>query len=135
MKPSVRPFARSRCLRAFSVLAWLMLVLGGTPVMAAPAHDAMAQMSKVAMAGMGDMHANRASHTHGHGDCCTGDAAQACHCASMCASVMPSVANLRMAIHLPDTYAASLPRTDAPMLDTSPPLRPPAIGFSPALFD
>ncbi|UGB39533.1 hypothetical protein [Frateuria soli] len=137
MTASLRPFARSRALRALGLMGWLMLVISS--LAAAPAgmgqiHEppmqaatAMADGSSQGLAH--DDHAHASSH-----DCCDqhGDdpgsvSGQACGCVGMCASAVPPMApGVLMASWVSGGYAQPL-RLRAPSAPVSPPLRPPSV--------
>ena len=134
MTASLRPFARSRCLRVIGVFAWLMLVT--TSLAAAPmgtqAQDAQsihAAASTTAAHCRDDGPASdsaAAAGIHHQAGCCGGWAVPSCHCAAMCASAVPATLALIAAMPLSAGY--DMPsRLMAPSPNTAVPLRPPAI--------
>lgn len=131
---SLRSLARSRCLRAMGVLAWLMLVINSL---------AAAPMGMTGVPHSHAMHATVAAvseHCHHHvavkgsrsccddqAGCCGGMMGHTCNCAAMCSTTLPpepAVALISTAITA--RYALPLP-SSAPSLNTAPPLRPPAV--------
>ncbi|MEO5829459.1 MAG: hypothetical protein ABIQ36_02720 [Rhodanobacter sp.] len=130
MTTSLRPFARSRCLRVMGVLAWLMLVT--TSLAAAPlgmgGHAAHSRHAAVAAVGEPCLHgatAKTAQSSCLDVGCCGDLAGHSCSCATMCSSVLPSAP----AIIIGSTaisVAYGLPSSaNAPSPDTAPPMRPP----------
>ena len=132
MTASLRPFARSRCLRVMGVLAWLMLVT--TSLAAAPmgmqAHDAPPIHAATSVAGDRCHHdglaMDSAASTHHLAGCCGSQAMPGCHCAAMCASAVPATLTMIAAAPVSISYDMP-PRIMAPSPDTAPPLRPPSI--------
>ncbi|MEO7198667.1 MAG: hypothetical protein ABIY56_00445 [Dokdonella sp.] len=132
MIASLRPFARSRCLRAMGVLAWLMLVV--TSVAAAPmgmqAQDAQPIQATTSITGTnahchdGGPASDSAAHLHHQPDCCGSQAMPGCHCAAMCASAVPTTLTMIAAVRLSTSYRMP-PRIVAPAPNSAPPLRPP----------
>ena len=139
MRFSLRQLARSRRLRAMSVLAWLMLVIqsvAAAPMSMPMASHAQAEHPMVAAAaahaahGMHCHHAATSTATdsccHHSADCCNGAVGQ-CACAAMCATALLSRAALMPAsMALTATYAMPSGMT-APSGTNEPPLRPPAV--------
>ena len=132
MIASLRPFARSRCLRAMGVLAWLMLVV--TSVTAAPmgmqAQDAQPMQAATSITGTSahchdDGPANDSVvSVHHHADCCGSHVAAGCQCPAMCVSVVPTTLTMIAAVRLSTRYRMP-PRIVAPAPTSAPPLRPP----------
>lgn len=126
MTASLRPFARSRGLRALGVLAWLALVFSSLGMTAWPpaaaAHVAPHAMphAAVAQAANGGM-----VHTH---DCCPDHAGApthaSCSCDGLCASVLPPVPALQLSFLSPASMPA-LSGGEPPSVVRAPPLRPP----------
>ena len=129
---SLRPFARSRCLRAMGVLAWLMLVV--TSVAASPmgmhAQDAQPMQMATSIAGShchdGEPASDSAAHLHQQPDCCGSQAMPGCHCAAMCAGAVPTTLTMIAAMRLSTSYHRS-PRIVALSPNSAPPLRPPLV--------
>ena len=134
MTLSLRLLARSRRLRAMSVLAWLMLVINSL---------AAAPMGMTEVPHSHPMHATvAAASEHCHHDiaakaarsccddqagCCGGMTGHSCNCAAMCSTTLPPAAAVVLtSVAITASYAMPLP-SSAPSLNTAPPLRPPAV--------
>jgi hypothetical protein len=131
MSRTLRHFARSSRFRALAWLAWLILAV--TPVYGTPrgmvmndAHRA-APMSSTAHVVDHVRHA-----TPVDADCC-GDQGHgqqgstiACHCAAVCASVLPPMAMIEPTSTPLVDVQRSAPFTAPPNIPHAPPLRPPA---------
>jgi hypothetical protein len=130
---SLRPFARSRCLRVMGALAWLMLV--STSLLAAPMSMSGHHVSSVQGVVLAtsyhcppDGTTTDAVPAHvASADCCTGhNAMSGCHCATMCANLAPFT--LPLIAEVPLSVVYDMPsRVTAPSPNTAPPLRPPSI--------
>jgi hypothetical protein len=130
---SLRPFARSRCLLAMGILAWLMLVTSS--LIAAPlGMDGHAAHSIHAVVAAVGEHCHDGASTvistscgDDHAGCCGSQPGASCNCAAMCSSVLPS-ASATIAGSTLVAVAYGLPsRISAPSPDTAPPLRPPTV--------
>jgi hypothetical protein len=125
---STQTFFASRCVRVMALFAWLLLTVS-LPATSMGGADDMSQGSRSAeMASMTHEGMNHVASTslHHAGDCCGTPSHTACHCDAMCGSVLlPGVPALSGSAMLADTYAP-LRGINAPTLDPTPPLRPPA---------
>lgn len=134
MTASLRPFARSRGLRALVLMAWLMLVI--TSLAAAPLGmgSAPAHAMHAATAAVGEpLHHAASGHAPSHdcceqhADCCGNPTGHVCGCVGMCASALPPTpASVVVASWIATAYAPPL-RLHAPSAPTAPPLRPPSV--------
>jgi hypothetical protein len=130
MIASLRPFARSRCLRVMGLLAWLMLVATslsaaptGMPMDAAPVHAAA---SVTGVHCHQHMLAKGSAATAHESVCCSGHAVAGCYCAAMCVSTLPTALKMIAAVPLSARYDM-LPPLVAPSPNSMPLLRPPSI--------
>jgi hypothetical protein len=117
----MRTFSASRSARALALFAWLLLALfqpaASLADTAALSHHGMpAQMASMAGHGM-----------HHDGDCCGKSIQSACHCDAMCGSALLPATPASHGLTLLAVIYESLPGDDAPTLDPTPPLRPPAV--------
>ena len=132
MIASLRPFARSRCLRVMGVLAWLMLV--ATSLAAAPmgmqGQDAPSIHAATSIPAEhchhGELANNSAVGVHHQPDCCGSPAVLGCHCPAMCASAVPATLTMITTVPLSPSYSALL-RITAPSPNAAPPQRPPLV--------
>lgn len=131
MTASLRPFARSRCLRVMGVLAWLMLVTSS--LAAAPlgmeGHSAHSRHAVVATVGEPCHYDATAKASQSscldHDGCCGDLAGHSCDCAAMCSSVLPSTPSAITGSAAITVVYGAPSRASAPSPDTAPPLRPP----------
>jgi hypothetical protein len=130
MTTSLRPFARSHCLRVMGVFAWLMLVT--TSLAAAPlgmgGHSAHVTHAAVAAVGQPCHHGATAKTSQSSclDDGCCGDlAGHSCNCATMCSSMLPAAPAI-ITGSTAISVAYGLPSSaNAPSPDKAPPMRPP----------
>ncbi len=119
----LRSRGRLRCLLAIALLAWLMLAVAPFGAWAHAASTAPASMAG---------HAADASMHMGASGCCDDQPGQphsntthSCHCALLCAGVLPSAqAGLAATPMMANRYAPPRP-IEAPLTGFAPPLRPP----------
>jgi hypothetical protein len=134
MTASLRPFIRSRGLRAMGALAWLMLVI--TSLAAAPldmgrahahAMDGLTAAVGEPLHHQGQSQAPSHDCCAQHDGCCGHQAGHACGCVGMCASaVPPTPASLIAAWTGRSLYDRAM-RVHAPSVVAAPPLRPPSV--------
>lgn len=131
MAVSLHKLARSRCLRVMGVFAWLMLAT--TSLAAAPANMDMSatHATQAAAASTSDAcHDAMPASTpaipdHHRPDCCGGQTSVVCHCAAMCASVVPAQIRMIVASSVRPNYDRRAD-IDAPTPARASPLRPPS---------
>lgn len=133
MIASLRPFVRSRCLRAMGVLAWLTLVATslaaaplGIPIQAhASKHAAISTSVPGAHCQQSVFEKDSASAAR-ESDCCDGPAVRGCYCAAMCVSTLPTAVKMITAVPFSARYSMPQPLL-APSPNSIPLLRPPLI--------